>query len=312
MTPLRPAIAIAVVFMAFSASLIAAPPEAPQKPERLALPQRPPLTLRYVAKLGPGPGRENSGIVRGRARDGLFWMHNDSGNEPRIYPIHRDGSDYKNGRGFATGVLLEGAANVDWEDIAVDRDGNLIVADVGNNANKRRDLALYYVAEPKPDAERAPVARKVRVRYPDQMTFPAPQSDFNFDCEAVFTVGNTVHLLTKHRSDSLTKLYRLDDPNPDDVNTLTLVDTFDIQGFTTAADATADGLRLAVITYHTIWLFERDTVEQPFFAGRIWWAPFVAVQMEAVCFADDKTLLLADEKLGQLYEAPLEGLTRVR
>jgi len=36
------------------------------------------------------------------------------------------------------------------------------------------------------------------------------------------------------------------------------------------------------------------------------------VQMEAVCFADDRTLLLTDEKLGQLYEASLEELTRVR
>jgi hypothetical protein len=52
--------------------------------QRVDLPSRPPIELRLLAKLGPGPGKENSGIVKSRRQDDVFWIHNDSGDEPRI------------------------------------------------------------------------------------------------------------------------------------------------------------------------------------------------------------------------------------
>jgi len=106
--------------------------------------ERPPIELKLIAKLGPGPAKENSGIVKSRNFPELCWMHNDSGDEPRIYPIHRDGSNYDDTRyAEESGFLIGGAINVNWEDIAVDADGNVIVADTGNNENDRRDLVLY-------------------------------------------------------------------------------------------------------------------------------------------------------------------------
>jgi hypothetical protein len=272
--------------------------------------ERPPIELKRIAKLGPGPVKENSGIVKSRQFADLFWMHNDSGDEPRIYPIHRNGANYEDTRyADENGVLIGGAINVDWEDIAVDADGHVIVADMGNNENDRRDLVLYYLDEPAPTAGRTTFRKKVFVRYPDQHEFPASRHDFNFDCEAVFTVGNTVYMLSKNRSNQDTKLYRLDDPKPDATNTLTLVGSFDIRGQAVGADCSADGKRLAVLTYTGIWLFERDTIDQTFFDGRISWAPFPKRDAEAICFADDHTLLIADEALGELYEARIDDLT---
>jgi hypothetical protein len=209
----------------------------------------------------------------------------------------------------STGVLIEGATNVDWEDIAVDGEGRLILCDVGNNQNARRDLVLYLVDEPDTAAESATVLERLRVRYPDQTEFPAPSDQMNFDCEAVFTIGGTIHLLTKNRSDLLTSLYRLDEADPERENVLTYVATFDSGGGVTAADASADGLQLVVITYTSIWLFERDDQETPFFEGRVSWAPYFALQTESVCFAGDDTLLLVDEKLGMVYSLPISELT---
>lgn len=286
---------------------------APSDVQSVRLPDRPPAEFHLIAKLGPGPARENSGIVKSRQFDDVFWMHNDSGDEPRIYPIHRDGTNYDDTRyAGENGVLIGGAINVDWEDITVDSNGHVIIADVGNNENDRRDLALYYLEEPAPTAGRTTFLKKLFVRYPDQGDFPAKPNQFNFDCEAVFTVGDTVYLLTKNRSDSFTSLYVLENPQTDKPNVLRRLGTFDIQGQAVGADCTPDGKRLVVLTYTAIWLFERDNSDQSFFDGRISWAPSEEHDAEAICFADDSTLLIADEAQAELFELPIAELIRVR
>jgi hypothetical protein len=268
-----------------------------------------PLQLKPSARLGKGPAAENSGIVRSRTQSDVFWMHNDSGDEPRIYPVHRDGSVYRSVREPRTpGVLIGGAINVDWEDITVDNQGQVIVADFGNNPNNRRDLVLYYLNEPDATAERTGLKKSIFFRYPDQTEFPAGSEDFNYDAEAVFAVGDVVHVLTKHRSDTFSTLYRLDDPKPHVTNVLTRLASFDSGGRVTGADASPDGRRLVVITYERIWLFERDSLDSSFFEGRVLTRAYKAGDVEAVCFADDQTLILGDESRRVLYEVPIADL----
>lgn len=295
------------------------------------LPERPPVALKKIKLLsgaefgtaegaggskaphGSFPGFENSGIVKSRRFPDLFWLHNDSGDEPRVYPIRGNGENYKSARASEKqGVLIGGGINIDWEDITLNASGQLIVSDLGNNGNDRQDLVFYLIPEPAPLASRAAYLTRYFVRYPDQETFPAPKTNFNFDCEGVFTVGDTIHLFSKNRSDTLTTLYRLDNPRPDQVNTLTKLQTLDLRGQVTGADATPDGKRLVVITYKTIWLFERDSVDDSFFAGRVRWAPYQGEQIESVCFSDDKTLKLIDEATGILHEVAIDDLTTLR
>jgi hypothetical protein len=135
--------------------------------------------------LGAGPAKEHSGIVKSRNWPNTYWMHNDSGDEPRIYPVTRNGEVVKSEREPETpGVMIAGAINVDWEDITVDDRGRVIVADVGNNRNDRRDLVLYIIPEPAPQAERTTFMKRIFFRYPEQEEFPAPENDFNYDCES--------------------------------------------------------------------------------------------------------------------------------
>jgi hypothetical protein len=283
------------------------------KVRRFELPDREPVELKLVARLQPGPAKENSGIVKSRQHPDLFWIENDSGDEPRIYPIHRNGQNYTDTRyDDEQGVLIGGAINVDWEDIATNATGEIIIADMGNNENDRRDLVLYYLDEPSPTAGRTTFRKKVFVRYPDQIRFPPDAEQCNFDCEAVFTVEDTVYFLSKNRGNSHTTLYRMDEQEPEVTNVLTKLGTADVQGQAVGADCTADGQRLTVLTYTGVWMFVRDALEQDFFDGQVFWAPLKPRDAEAICFADDRTLLIADETSAELFELTIEKLVRVR
>ena len=81
---------------------------------------------------------ESSGLVASRTHDGVFWTHNDSGDAPRIFAIDRSGA-------LLAEVVVEGARNRDWEDIAIDDTGHLFLADIGNNGSQRLDLTVYKV-----------------------------------------------------------------------------------------------------------------------------------------------------------------------
>lgn len=283
----------------------------------LTLPEIAPVALKPLVKLeGPPYSREVSGIVASRQWPGVFWVHNDSGDETRIYPVGRDGRIRQSARGSdKPGVLVGGVINSDWEAIALDASGHVIIADVGNNSNGRRDLALHYVVEPEPTAGFTGLLKSIFVRYPEQQAWPAPKSDFNYDCEGVFTKGDTVYFVTKRRSDSLTRLYRLDDPQTGRVNPLTPLADFDVRGRTTGADASPDGRRLAVLTYTAIWLFEATTPGgDDWFAGSVWWLPFTgAPGAEGICFDGNDTLLVAaEEGNGHVYAVPVNQLHRIR
>ena len=273
--------------------------------------------LTAVARFPESATRELSGLVQSRSHPGVFWGVNDSGNKPRVYPLRADGTlvTAPGSPEAPPGVHLSGAHNVDWEAVAVDASHNLIVADLGNNANDRQDLALYFLPEPSPDAPRAAVALKVPVRYPDQTAFPPPEQDRTFDAESLFTVGDDVFVLTKDRSDTFTKLYRLASRDPDRSNTLTYLDRFDTGGPVTAADASPDGLRLAVLTHHRVWMFERTDTRRPFFAARVLMREYQLAEgksdCESICFETPTTLLIAGETQGRLYRFTTEDLREV-
>ncbi len=280
--------------------------------QELKLPVRKPEVLKAKFDLDYWGKLEISGIVRSRSHKNVFWIHNDSGDQPRVFAIDSLGKFYQSDRyRNYEGIAIAGATNVDWEDIAVDDKGNLIIADVGNNYNDRKDLVLYVVPEPSPIASNTTFLKKLFFKYPDQKSFTT-EKDFNYDCEAVFFADGRMHMLSKDRSDSFTRLYRMDVEKTDAVNDLTLLDRFDIGDKVTAADASADGNRLVVLTYNSIWLFERKSPADSYFKGNISWYPIEAAQVESICFKDDQNLWLLDEEAAEIYEVPVNKLIKVR
>ena len=252
---------------------------------------------------------ESSGIIKSDKYDNLYWTHNDSGDKPRIFAVNSRGEIYKPDSSSDTaykGLFVKNAKNRDWEDIAKDKNGNLIIAACGNNKNKRKDLSLIYIKERDPLQENStPLIKQYKFKYPDQKKFPPKKK--NFDCEAVFNLNNTNYFLTKHRSDFNTKLYRMDNPDEKSVNVLTYIDKFNIKGRVTAADISKDGSTLAVLTYYNIWLFTRPENSDNFFEGQVKFLNFnteITQQCEAVCFDNDRLIITNEQR--DIFQIPLK------
>lgn len=272
----------------------------------------PALALRASGKLDPKLVPECSALFPSRRQPGVFWTLSDSGAKPVLVPVRADGSKVFTAKGYAQGVALAGATNVDWEALAGDDEGNLIVGDVGNNVSRRKELAFYLCAEPAPEVASVP-ARKITFAWPDQTAFPDPE--LAHDCEAMFLLRGKLYLLTKHRRDTLTDLWRADLPATGDRATLTKLARFDIGGMVTDACLSPDRTRLAVLTYRNVWVFDLPATGEDFFRGRAVQAalspPVLSFQLEGCAWVDSSNLLLGSEQ-GDLFRVTLGELREVK
>ena len=263
--------------------------------------------VRIIARLEHEALDEVSGIEKSALGD-FYWVHNDSGDEARLFAIDADSAVLRPpyipvSAADWPGHAIDGAWKFDWEDIAL-ADGVLYIADVGNNGNARRDLGVYVVNEPDPLA--IPKMRTLKflpIRYPDQQHYPAKL--WHFDCEAVFVADEMLYFITKHRRpgeiggfEAGAKLYRLDTLFTDRENVLTLVGTHDGIFLATGADLSPDGSRLAVSTYDALWIFDRPADGDDWLSGTAWRLDLdrdVVQQLEAVTWDDAVTLRLVNE-----------------
>jgi len=201
--------------------------------------------------------RESSGLALSSAQPPRLWTHNDSGDRARLFLCDLDGA-------LVAEYAVDGAKAVDWEDIASDGAGHIYIGDIGNNSSARRDLTVYRIAEPDPrePARRVRVERALHFRYADQTAFPDPAR--NFDGEALYVAGGALWILTKHRGDTGTTLYRLADAPGDAEQVLEPVQRIALPidsapfGTVTAADASLDGRLVAVLLYQAILVYERN------------------------------------------------------
>ena len=257
---------------------------------------------------------EGSTLLKSRRHKDVFWSLNDSGNTPHLFAFGTDGSliqpSVPLSAGKYRGIFVNGAENRDWEAAAADDSGNIIICDSGNNKNRRKNLAVYIVPEPDPytEAETLP-AQKIEFSYRDQKAFPPKKK--NFDSEACFWNKGHLYILTKHRYDTDTKLYRFDNLDLSKRHVLKKIEKTNIGGMVTDAAVSPDGKYLAVLTYYGITLFEisygrggkikyfRKPVKYPFSAG----------QCEGLEFENADNIAVSNER-GQLFRIPLKDVLK--
>ena len=118
-----------------------APPRSIQDPACLRVSQG-----KQVGQLSSDDLDEVSGVVSSRATPGLLWVHNDSGDSPRVFALEPSGQ-------VRTMITLRGADAVDFEDIAIGpgpSEGRtyLYVGDIGDNFARRDQVQIYWFEEP--------------------------------------------------------------------------------------------------------------------------------------------------------------------
>jgi hypothetical protein len=108
---------------------------------------------------------ELSGLALSKRYPDLLWGHNDSGDGARLFAVSTIDATLR------AEVKITGASSVDWEDIATytDKEGThwIVVADVGDNAAKRKRVQLVLIPEPDLSATTVQAAGAVTVRWVD-------------------------------------------------------------------------------------------------------------------------------------------------
>jgi len=189
-----------------------------------------------------------------------LWIHNDAGNEDKIYLI-----DSTNGA-ILQSVIIATGDNIDWEEFAEDEE-YLYLGDFGNNTGNRTDLRIYKIN--KSDLSNNVVnAETIDFTYSDQVDFSANENDNDYDCEAFIFYNDKLHLFSKNWVNNQTKHYTLS--TSPGTHIAELKETYNVAGLITGADISEDGT-IALIGYTEIgvnfmWLLF-DYQDDDFFSG---------------------------------------------
>ena len=257
---MKPELTIALILTTFTIGTAHGAPQVAINPD---------AEFNTVAMLESKELNEVSGIQAGEG--GVFFMHNDEGS-PSFYAADREGRHLGK-------ITIRDAKNRDWEDITriPGESGPLLVlGDTGDGKADNKTIRLYIVAEPRPATdgsypEEAELLHRLKAYYPD-----GPR-----DCEAMAYDPSSEMILFLTKRDFPPRLYGLpiDDIFQDEKVKLrflgevpslrapTMADLLSHKkrgqwiSQPTGMDISADGRLAAVITYRSLYLFERSENE---------------------------------------------------
>ncbi len=250
---------------------------------------------------------EVSGITMISGSNHIYAI-NDSGNSNEVFCLNQQGvieQIYK----------VPQSKNKDWEDITYDHNGTIYIGDFGNNVNDRKELVIYTLSGVLSDVVKT---QKTTFSFEDQKKFPPKKKNRNFDVEAFIYRNESFYLFTKNRSsefDGTTKVYKIKAKPGQQI--AKLIDTFKTCNdpndcFITAAAINQKGNKIALLTYNKVYLLS-DFKGDRIFSGNIQKIKLNHYsQKEGICFKNDTTLLITDEKRGltgssNLYEYFLQN-----
>lgn len=260
---------------------------------------------RKIAALTDPAIEESSGLAWSWENTDILWTCNDSGDSARFFAVNLTGT-------YMGEFRVEGD-NKDWEDMCsfrTERENYLLLADVGDNDEKRNDYKLYLVKEP--TLKKKPQLGKVETLKPFAV-IPFTYEDGKHNCEAVGVDVKSGKIILVSKVLGLScKAYELPLPLRREKGPFVAkpIATLNIP-IVTAMDISPDGLRAIVLTYGDAYEYTRGEKES--------WADAFArkprvIEMplrrqgETICYgADGKTLYLTSEgKFCPLFMVPVK------
>ncbi|MFC7326473.1 hypothetical protein [Marinactinospora rubrisoli] len=182
---------------------------------------------------------ESSGLVASRLHDGVYWTHNDSGDQygPDVYAVNERGETLAVVRLTGAGVEAR-----DWEAISMGADDSgapaVFVGDIGDNLDGGwPDVRVYRFAEPAVLTDQTVAATTFTLRYADGAR--------NAEGMMIDPRDNRLYVTSKEVGGGL---YAAPEQlTPDGVNELTRVASAPL--YVTDAAFSPDGSRYAIRTY---------------------------------------------------------------
>jgi hypothetical protein len=271
----------------------------------------PPVNMVRTGWLASDQIMEASGIQASHAREGDFFVHEDSG-EPVLYAIDETGADLGT-------IAIVPAKNRDWEDITsvpVAGERWLVIGDIGDNMAKRESIRLYFVEEPRTGKFNRYSGEQI-LKHALSLTYP----DGPRDCESLAYDPVTEQILLLSKRDNPPRLYAValatalsgDQTELKFLGSMAKLrppasrDRFQFGGRTdfisqpTGIDISADGTEMVIITYRSLYRYRRDPGEDWLSALQKSPQEVVgppAVQNEAVSYSiDGRAIYVTSENL---------------
>ena len=157
-----------------------------------------PVSLTLVSVLNEDL-KETSGLAN---VNGKIYTHNDSGGSNLLYEINAATGD------VIRSITINGATNVDWEDLACD-DTHLYIADIGNNLGSRTDLKIYKILKSDLDTNNIVNAETIAFSYADQTKFTYDNFTTPYDAEALIAYNGQLYIFTKNWADYTSNVYSI-------------------------------------------------------------------------------------------------------
>ena len=240
-------------------------------------------TVKTVEKYNlPDILEETSGLA---ILNDTLWTLNDSGNEAALYAIS------------TKGALLDKRdttkTNIDWEDMTI-VNGNMLVADMGNNFGTRKNLHLLEIDLSNGGAT---TLDSIPFHYPEQDNFDFQQAT-HFDAEGIVVVENKIVVFTKNRSTLTSEVYVISPSG----GPATKMGSFAVGSLITGADYHQESKTLALTGYRrddNQYLYVIDNFSLSALADANisqYDLDFNGAQIEAISIIDAKTFWVTSEK----------------
>jgi len=207
---------------------------------------------KVIGKIRSGDITESSGLAASRCQSDVLWTHNDSDEGPYIYAFKPTGESLGTWK-------VQGAENIDWEDIAAYKDKTgkcyLYIGDIGNNESKFFEHTVYRVTEPivKETDARSDRKNPILTEPAETVRYKYPDTKQNSETLVVQPMTGSIYVLTK-RIAGPSGVYRI---KPDFGNSETqkaqIIAEISLpaipNGLMTSGDISPDGKRLIVCDY---------------------------------------------------------------
>ncbi len=195
---------------------------------------------------------EASGLVSSTENPGMFWTHNDSGDEARIYLIDSAAN-------LLAIVRLAGAENRDWEDIAMGPGPDpalkyIYVGEIGDNLSQYPTKHIYRIPDFKFTKRETVLDTTIRIVDHLEITLP----DGTRDSEALLVDPISKNLFLFSKREEKINVYEI--KNWPAGNSAASAKHLVQIPFTqiTAADISLDGSEILIKNYEHVYYWKRD------------------------------------------------------